>query len=54
MICNFDDWPHNYLTKPRHAEQVHSIASGLLFSFPNRFAQRPTRSCWRDVYGPYF
>ena len=41
-------------SRRRHSEQVGSIVSGLLFSFPEKFAQGPTRSCWRDVYGPYF
>ena len=40
--------------RPRHFEQVWSIVSGLLFSFPEKFAQGPTRSCWQDVCGSYF
>ena len=48
--------------RPRHYEQtcleclerVCSIVSGLLFSFPEKFAQGPTPSCWWDVCGPYF
>ena len=39
---------------PRHSEQACSILSGLLFSFPQKIAQRPTRLCWRDVCCPYF
>ena len=39
---------------PRHSEQICSIVSGLLFSFPKKFAQWPTWSCWQDVCGPYF
>ena len=38
----------------KHSEQVCSIVSGLQFSFPERFAQGPTRSFRRDVYDPYF
>ena len=37
-----------------HSEQVYSVVSGLLFSFPEKFAQGPTQSCWRDACGPYF
>ena len=40
--------------RPRHFEQVRSFVSGLLFSFPKKFAQGPTWSCWRDVCVPYF
>ena len=39
---------------PRYSEQVCSIVVGLLFSFPEKFAQGPTQSCWWDVCGPYF
>ena len=35
--------------RPRHSEQICSIVSGLLFNFPEKFAQRPTQSSWRDV-----
>ena len=38
----------------RHSVQVCSIVSCLLFSFPNKSAQGPARSCWRDVCGPCF
>ena len=38
----------------RHSEQVCSIVSGLLFSFPKKFAQGLTWLCWQDVCGPYF
>ena len=37
-----------------HSEQVCSVVSGLLFSFPEKFAEGPTQSCWRDACGPYF
>ena len=33
----------------RHSKKVCSIASGLLFSFSEKFAQKPTRSCWLEV-----
>ena len=39
---------------PRHSEQVCSIVSGLLFSFPKKFAQGPTQLRWRDACSPYF
>ena len=42
-------WSH-----PRHSEQVCSIFSVLLFSFPKKFVQGPTWSCWWDVCHPYF
>ena len=57
MICSFGVWPQYYRItspRPRHSEQVGSIVSGLLFSLPEKFAQGPTRSCWRDICGPYF
>ena len=39
----------------RHPEQVcfHCFRPAL-FSFPEKFAQRPTRSCLRDACDPYF
>ena len=40
--------------RPRNSEQVCFIVLGVLFSFLKKFAQGPTRSCWRDVCGPYF
>ena len=39
---------------PKHSKQVCFIVSGLLFNFLKKFAQGPTRSCWRDVCDPYF
>ena len=36
------------------SHQVYSIVLGLLFSFLEKYVQGPTRSCWRDVCGPYF
>ena len=39
---------------PRHFEQVCSIVSGLLFSFPDKFAQGRTQSCWREACSLYF
>ena len=47
-------WLASELSYPRLSQQVYSIASGLLFSFPEKFDQGPLRSCWRDVCGPYF
>ena len=39
--------------RPRHFEQACSIVSGLLFSFPEKFAQGLIRLCWRDVCCTY-
>ena len=39
---------------PRNSEQVYSIFIGLLFSFPKKFAQGPTRSSSQDVCGFIF
>ena len=41
-------------SRPRHSEQVCSIVLGLLFSFPDKFAQASTWSCCRDAYALYF
>ena len=38
----------------RHSEQECSIISGLLFNFPEKFAEGPIRSWWQNVRGPYF
>ena len=38
----------------RHSEQVCSIVLGLMFSFPDKFSQGPSWSCFRDACGPYF
>ena len=38
----------------RHSEQVCSFVSGLLFSFPKKFTQWPTKLGWQDDCGPYF
>ena len=38
----------------RHSEQVYFTVSGLLFCFPKKLTQGPTRSCRWDVCGRYF
>ena len=41
-------------SRPSHSEQVCSIVLDLLYSFPEKFTQEPTRSSWRDICGLYF
>ena len=41
-------------SRQSHSEQVCFIVSSvLLLSFPKKFSQGPTRSCWRDASGTY-
>ena len=45
MIFNFGGGPKKIISpRPRQSKQVCSIVSGLLFSFPEKFTQGPTRS----------
>ena len=52
---NFRGWPQNYLTTPEAfwTSMLHCFRPDI-FNFPEKFAQEPTRSCWRDVCGLYF